>query len=344
MRDATGWSLSLGIWSGVRVRIHASLLLAAPLALYLGTRIEPGDDYTTYTLLAVGVLLVSLLWHELVHCAVAARVGGSVELIVLGPFGSFSRPHLPFDPRCELMTAVAGPLANFALCVAGTAVLLAHGDGMREIFRQPFYPTGLLEGDTWVVGVKLICWINWLLFLVNSIPAPPMDGGWALRSLLCMVMDYRSSARVVSRSGLLIALGLWILAALQRDTHDIRVVPIWLPLALLGMYLFFTSLQSAQRVERDELDDDLLSYDFAETYAGFDAPSTRQRGPGFLRRWWQHRRELREQRIRELEEQEDLIADNILMRVKQYGISGISREERALLQRVSARYRNRLRS
>jgi hypothetical protein len=39
-----------------------------------------------------------------------------------------------------------------------------------------------------------------------------------------------------------------------------------------------------------------------------------------------------------------MIADDILMRVKKYGMNGISREERALLQRVSARYRNRLRS
>jgi hypothetical protein len=63
-----------------------------------------------------------------------------------------------------------------------------------------------------------------------------------------------------------------------------------------------------------------------------------------MRRWLQQRQEMKERRLREMEAEEERRVDEVLIRVKEFGIDGLSPEERSLLHRVSARYRNRLQS
>jgi 2-oxo-4-hydroxy-4-carboxy--5-ureidoimidazoline (OHCU) decarboxylase len=53
---------------------------------------------------------------------------------------------------------------------------------------------------------------------------------------------------------------------------------------------------------------------------------------------------MKQRRLRQLEREEERRVDSILVRVKELGLDAISPEERALLQRVSARYRDRQRS
>jgi hypothetical protein len=60
-----------------------------------------------------------------------------------------------------------------------------------------------------------------------------------------------------------------------------------------------------------------------------------------LRRWLDARREERLRRQRQAEELEDLRVDDVLSRLQQFGMQGLSYEDRALLHRVSLRYRNR---
>ena len=62
-----------------------------------------------------------------------------------------------------------------------------------------------------------------------------------------------------------------------------------------------------------------------------------------MRQWLDNRREARRQREKELEEHDDQRVDEVLARLHDLGPGAMSEEDRALLDRVSARYRNRQR-
>jgi hypothetical protein len=90
-------------------------------------------------------------------------------------------------------------------------------------------------------------------------------------------------------------------------------------------------------------DDDPLGYDFSQGYTSLErereAEGRSELGP--VARWLEERREARHQRQRQLEDEEERRMDDILVRLHSLGIDGLSPEDRQILDRVSARYRNR---
>lgn len=349
MRDFNVWTMNCGWWGNIRVRAHVSLIVVAVLALYLTGRTNTADDpwiSVVHGFTWVGILLASVVLHELGHAVAAWRLGGSVDLIVLGPLGGMHPPNVPHESHREVIAALAGPLVNLVLALTAGAALLASGARVFDLFLQPLYPSGLLEGAYWLVALRMAFWINWLLLLVNLLPAAPLDGGRALRSVLWPVTGYRVAVRVVSRSGMVIAFGLCLLAWWVYHPRDFRLVPAWTPLVLMAIYLYFSARQETKRVEEQDEDEEIFGYDFSEGYTSLERTTTAPRlgRSGPLRRWLRERREQKQRRLRQIEREEEQRVDSILVRVKELGIDAISPEERALLQRVSARYRSRLRS
>jgi stage IV sporulation protein FB len=133
----------------------------------------------------------------------------------------------------------------------------------------------------------------------------------------------------------------WSGMANGGDEHPL--VPAWLPLTLLLLYVFFATRHEFLRLGEEERDGDLIGYDFSQGYTSLESgvEQTRRRGPGPIRRWLRRRREEKHRRNREIEVEEERRVDEILARVKDAGMQSLSPEERALLQRVSVRYRNR---
>src|SRR3712207_9510494 len=99
---------------------------------------------------------------------------------------------------------------------------------------NPLQPRELLEGLQSVVLLKITCWINWVLFWVNILPAFPMDGGPALRAWLTPLFGYRTSVLVVARAAKLTAIGMCGIAWLTRDAFPESLVPAWVPLLLFA--------------------------------------------------------------------------------------------------------------
>jgi Zn-dependent protease len=344
------------MWGGVRVYVHASLLVVFVAIIYFATQhaqlrelaeLREVEDGPVFGFIASGILLLSLLLHELGHGVVAWRLGGSVDLVMLGPLGGMRLPSVPREPHREVIVALAGPLVHFfALLALGPPLILMRVN-LGNLLLHPLYPAGMLTGPLPIVAMKMAFWFNWLLLVLNLTPVSALDGGRALRSILWPVMGYRGAVRTVSRSGMMISLILCILAVVLREPeNNLQVVPTWLPLVLLALYFFFSSQQEVQSLDEEDQEDDLFGYDFSQGFSSLEQPSAgsrgRQRGP--MRRWLQQRQEMKERRLRELEAEEERRVDDVLIRVKEIGIEGLSPEDRSLLHRVSARYRNRMQS
>lgn len=345
MRDVASWCINLGRCRGVTIRLHVFFLLFSVFTLYFCTR--QGDPALVwYGAGALGVLLVSVAIHEFGHALAAFRIGGSVEEIVLGPLGGLVPPRLPRDPRHELVVSVAGPLMNLVVVLA-TAPLVVLGGGNITGLLHPLAPADLLTGTPWLVGWKMAFWINWVLLLVNvTLPAFPLDGGRILRALLWRRFDQRTAAARVALVANIVAILLCVAAWTMSTGAPQSAIPAWLPLVLLAIFVFFSAKQETARLEEQDLEDELFSYDFSQGYTSLERHlDAMQRGSASpLRRWVESRREARQQRRRMLEQDEERRVDEILARLHQYGIEQLTPKERALLHRVSARYRNRQRS
>lgn len=344
MHEQSNWSVGLGRWWGLRVRLHMFFVLFAAVTLYLSLNVRTGpEDIQWVAALSLGILLVSVLIHELGHYHAATRLGGMIHQSVLVPWGGLSTLSAPRDPQSELITHLAGPIVNLAICLICIPMLLAL-DGVSVLgLLHPIRPVGILDPSAWTVALKLTFWINWLLFIVNLIPAYPFDGGRIFRAALARALGRRQATLVVARTAQFAALALVVIAWLVRDSGG-GVVPIWFALIVLSIFLFFSASKETERRERDPIEDELFGYDFSQGYTSLErsTDSLDEENPSPISQWLEQRRLARQQREHEQEVDEERRVDEILARLHDVGMDGLNEEERAILERVSARYRNRM--
>lgn len=340
MRDLLSWNISLGRWAGVQIRLHVFFVLFAVVALLVG---PSGANQKLFweTAGVLAIFLASVLAHEIGHCVAAWRVGGMVDQIVLWPLGGLAQVNLSHDPQSEFITAIAGPLVNLALCLLALPVLVLEQSNLAGLLN-PLAPPVNADGLSWLNACEWLFWTNWLLTLVNCLPALPFDGGRVLRSLLWAHHEFRHGVLLAARMAQVTAVGLWVVAALVQRSGEYSFAA--LPFALVGILLFFSGRQEIERLYESESDDALFGYDFSQGYTSLEKAAPTRKPPGSpVRRWLDDRRARRVERQRLVEADEERRTDEVLARLHELGMDGLSEEERALLNRVSARLRNRLR-
>ncbi len=338
--NVQSWSLSLGQWWGVPVRLHIFCLLFGTLTIAFSLSdpalIVPG-------LLALVVVFVSLLLHEMAHAVAALRVGGQVDALVLGPVGGLCSPRVPDEPEAKLFVAIAGPILHSTLVVGAAVLLLLRGEANMVIgLLNPIVPTAdFTEGSLAIVTIKLTLWLNWVFLLLNLLPTFPFDGGPALRALLWPALGRRTARIVTSRAAMAVALGCFVLAILFYENELSFPFPLWLPLVILGIFLIFSARQDLILGSAHELADEL---------AGYHLPTD---GLDLLDQVWSEdgdeetvlvehpprRSQRREQHLRAEEAHEDARVDDILARLHRSSLEDLSPEELSILQRASNRYR-----
>src|SRR5258708_23138657 len=105
---------------GIRVRMHATLLLLIVLGL-LTAGLPHGMGFAN-ALTAYTVLFVIILLHEFGHCFAARKVGGDAREILMWPLGGLAIADAPKRPMPQLITTAGGPAVNLLICAVTAGI------------------------------------------------------------------------------------------------------------------------------------------------------------------------------------------------------------------------------
>ena len=338
------WSLGVGRWRNVDIRLHIALPMMSLSALV----VLMANFYQPWVALwAVGVLVISVALHELARVATAYRVGGHANSLVLGPVGGWTKLHLPVDPPAHLLTALAGPMTYFVLLVASGCGLALAGDRHIHFLLNPIAPqidVSFKATTLHTVG-QLFVWINWCLLVIDLMPIDPCAGAQMMRGVLWPIVG-RASATVATSHIALVAgaiLALFSVFIFQQEGDLLSskiLMPPWFPLACASVFLIFGGKRNPNS----------RYYDVANTIEEFDSDDEE-----WLMNEWQEddreavlvehlqdkKQEVIDRKRREREANEDARVDAILVRLRDSTFEQLSEEERAILKRASRRYRQR---
>jgi Zn-dependent protease/CBS domain-containing protein len=245
----TSGSIRVATLNGIAVEIHFTFLLAILWGAWQGWVQYKGVTGIGFGVLTVLLLFACILFHELAHGWQAKALGLVVRRITLLPIGGLAQLATPpATPLHELMIAIAGPAAN--LLLAG-------------IFAVAGYFLNAFEARNWVdvlliltvpsmPGLILYLFsVNLSLFVLNMIPAFPMDGGRVLRSVLALGTNYLLATRISAWLGRLIAAGMVILGIIGWPPAGIYPNPFLLPfLIMVGAVVYFGALNEETGVRR----------------------------------------------------------------------------------------------
>ena len=333
-RSAAFWSLPLGNWFAVRVRMSIFFpLIALALCFRLGTP-AVGLSFAL-------ILFISVLAHEFGHVLASRVTGGDGDEILLTPMGglAFCYPAPTFQSK--FWTVAGGPMVNVFLCLIALVQVLnsAH---VEACFNPFDFPHLEMSGGASVVVPALGLMLfkaNWLLLLVNLLPVHPLDGGRMLQLLLNTRLDAHVARTWYLRAGAVVGIALLICGLIYDNTWVMLVGAIIIPLNLC---------ESFQMQIQDPSEESFMGYDFSQGYtsleqSGPDELEGEDR-PGVLARWKAQREE--EKRVKQEEEDLDMERqlDLLLEKLHTHGDSALTASEKRRLQDISERLRQRGRS
>ncbi|WP_435008164.1 site-2 protease family protein [Tundrisphaera lichenicola] len=351
MTDLLTWSIDLGRWSGVRVRIHFFLIFFA-LGRLLNAAIAP-ENTIVATAGWLFLLLLVLALHELGHAAMAVAQNIEVEDIRLWPLGNFVIPVGSSKGNDSISVAAAG-LATSGFLAIASAIVVAMAGGVMVL--SPF-GSGLADsGAPWVQGTAYkqqfdalspTWWVGWfghlnaVVFMANLIPALPMDGGRIFRAILARtsvgITRDNPYAQWMARSWALI---LAIVGVVKMGSGGFGDGLTLFALAILIELIVRT--ESRMMEDGGFFEDGVFGYDFSEGYTSLEgsAAKVRPHRESAIKRWRRRRSDLRRQRRIAREAAEEQRMDEILEKLHTQGKGALTDEEHRFLVRVSTKLRN----
>jgi len=252
-----GWSIKLGTIKGIEIRIHFTFFLIILWAAAEGM-LQPARGWSRviFGIISTCLLFGCVVLHELAHSLVTVRFGGRVRHITLLPIGGVAQMEsLPDKPIQELLIAIAGPAANFAIAavLALIALPMIRAEIPTNLLIAPPSPRTwyvltafvirllfrLLGGVDWKALILYLLGANVSLGVFNLLPAFPMDGGRVLRGLLGLRLDYLRATRIAINVGQVFAVVIGFFGILSAN---------WM-LVLIAVFIFFSAGQEGQAVE-----------------------------------------------------------------------------------------------
>jgi Zn-dependent protease len=223
-----GSSLQLFRIAGIRVGVHPSWFFILFLSIYWLRQsfedaiVTPGQGFIG-AVVAAFLFFGSIILHELGHAFAARREGIGVGGIDLFFFGGFMRAMRDSEtPGEEFRVAAAGPAVTLVLTVVFGAIgfaLLGDALGDAATFRDS-------SGTVVEVVVAFTALANAALFILNMVPAFPLDGGRIARAVAWRISGDRNKATRLAAylgqgfAGLMIGWGAYVLVTDWQDGRD----------------------------------------------------------------------------------------------------------------------------
>ena len=199
-----GWSLSLGRYFGVELRLHALFFLLMP-GLMLFSSASNGSALRGLALWLL--LLVAVVVREtargLANAAAGLAPPSRLLLLPMGAVPQADDAGIKLSPLVERLLALAGPLANFFAGIT-MALLMYSATSHINLFERPWFGPGHL--------LRAAIWSQVLLGGLNLLPALPLDAGILLRSQLRRMRGNEAGTRAAAGISQVVALMLIALA------------------------------------------------------------------------------------------------------------------------------------
>jgi len=193
-----GWTIPLGRWMGVEIRVHAFFPLLAIVCLGLSN----ADGWPRGIALFFA-LVAAVFVRETSRILVAAWLGLRLRAVLLLPIGglfAYANPESQENANKgvgQFAIAFAGPLANAATGLILAATFMgAVGD--LQLFSLPFITSAFL--------LRSMVWMQLGMALIHLLPAYPLDVGRLIRGSFARQHGFAPSARAATSLGQVLAL------------------------------------------------------------------------------------------------------------------------------------------
>jgi CBS domain-containing protein/general stress protein CsbA len=192
-----GWSIPLGRWMGVEMRVH----IFFPLLVLVLFAISGANGWPRG--LALFLLLVAAVAvRETARLLVGAWLGLRLRAILLLPIGglfAYANPESQENANRgggQLALALAGPLANWSAALAAAGIILGAGGDVR-LFEHPFITPAYL--------LRSLVWMQAFLGLLHVFPAYPLDCGRLIRTSFARTHGSGPAGRAAAGLGQVLA-------------------------------------------------------------------------------------------------------------------------------------------
>ena len=195
-----GWSIPLGRWFGIELRIHTFFVMLAVICLIYANAAGAGAaaGFALWLLIAAAVAV-----REAGRLLVAAWYGLRLRAILLLPIGglfAYANPESQeqaVNGPSRYALAVAGPFANLATALILAAVLQGASGGLNLLALPLVTPAGL---------IRSLVWLQAFLGVLHLLPAYPLDAGRLLRTALARAHGPTPATRALAGLGQFLAL------------------------------------------------------------------------------------------------------------------------------------------
>jgi len=193
-----GWSIPLGRWMGVELRLHAFFPLLAVLCLALSVADGIGRGIGLFVVLVAAVVV-----REIARLIMAAWIGLRLRAVLLLPIGGLFAYADPESQEkagqgsAQFLIALTGPAANMATALILAATFLGAGGDMH-LFDQPLITAAHL--------LRAMVWMQAGMAVVHLLPAYPLDCGRFIRGSFARKHGFAPTGRAASGLGQALAL------------------------------------------------------------------------------------------------------------------------------------------